>query len=463
MAESPLEEDSATESFLSNPELLRPLTRARRESDLSQLSRAELESRCVALEKHVQQLRNVIAKQSNSALPEVQVKSRGQKFDFSRFARRHILLRVAYFGWDYMGFATQEDAGKSIESELFAALLRTKMVSSRKEANYHRCGRTDRGVSATGQVISLDVRTNLVSGEGVFHQEGYTGPSSAVGDEKEEIDFCNILNRNLPQDIRVTGWCPAPKLDFSARFDCSGRSYQYTFPRAGLDISKMEAAGQRLVGVHDFRNLAKMDVGNGVVKYVRRIDSLTVTCVKREGERESPYDLCQVSISSKAFLWHQIRCIMALLFLVGEGLEEETVISELLDVSAMPCRPAYSMASDLPLNLHHTEFSGIDFRISEQSLQHVIETTQTFWAQLAVKAGMVRQHLEALESLATQTVIAQVDRLTGRRKEKSYTPLLELPRCPSLEDKIKSVVKRRKLDTDVKEVELDEFDDSQSD
>ena len=87
------------------------------------------------------------------------------KFDFDRFKRRHVLLRVSYFGWDYMGFATQvlcpnrkqncgscehekleilvdsklqEDAGKSIESELFAALLQTKLIKSREESNYHR-------------------------------------------------------------------------------------------------------------------------------------------------------------------------------------------------------------------------------------------------------------------------------------------------------------------------------------
>lgn len=106
----------------------------------------------VSLEKHVQQLRNVIAKHTGSSMPQVRQKLQSEKFDFDRFKRRHVLLRVSYFGWDYMGFATQEDAGKSIESELFAALLQTKLVRSREESNYHRCGRTDRGVSATGQV-----------------------------------------------------------------------------------------------------------------------------------------------------------------------------------------------------------------------------------------------------------------------------------------------------------------------
>ena len=37
-----------------------------------------------------------------------------------------------------------------------------------------------------------------------------------------------------------------------------------------------EAAG-RLCGHHDFRNLCKMDVGNGVVSYHRRLERVTIT------------------------------------------------------------------------------------------------------------------------------------------------------------------------------------------
>ena len=63
-------------------------------------------------------------------------------------------------------------------------------------------------------MISLDLRTCLVEGEGVFAQEGYTGEG---GGKEEEIDYCTVLNRNLPADIKVTGWAPAPRLDYSAR------------------------------------------------------------------------------------------------------------------------------------------------------------------------------------------------------------------------------------------------------
>lgn len=33
----------------------------------------------------------------------------------------------------------------------------------------------------------------------------------------------------------------------------------------------MKIAAKKLIGEHDYRNLCKMDVGNGVVNYTRRI------------------------------------------------------------------------------------------------------------------------------------------------------------------------------------------------
>ena len=429
-----------------DPDLLKPLTKTRKENiDLECLTKEELICRVKSLELHVQQLRNVIAKNDKSALPGARVKQKERKFDFSQYKRRHILLQVSYFGWDYCGFATQEEAGRTIESELFAALLQTKLVEDRSCAAYHRCGRTDKGVSGTGQVVSLDVRTNLLEGQSVFTQPGYTGGRGG----QTEIDFCSVLNRNLPEDIRVTAWAPAPTREFSARFDCGARSYKYYFPRAHLHIDNIQAAGQRLLGTHDFRNLCKMDVNNGVVTFVRTIDNVTVQVTDRVHDgRDDPYDICCLIIRSKAFLWHQIRCIMAVLLMVGEGLEREDVVAELLDVERNPCRPAYQMASDLALNLDSAEYEGLQWVEDNSSTEFVIKSTQRLWAQHALRAAMVREKLRELEERSGLTVLGQMECLTGRRREKSYTRLMDLPRCPSLQDKIKTIVKKRKLDID---------------
>lgn len=44
----------------------------------------------------------------------------------------------------------------------------------------------------------------------------------------------------------------------------------------------MRDAGRRLVGEKDFRNLCKMDVGNGVVTFFRRIDNVSVNCLDKD-------------------------------------------------------------------------------------------------------------------------------------------------------------------------------------
>ena len=55
-----------------------------------------------------------------------------------------------------------------------------------------------------------------------------------------------------------------------------------------------------------FRNFCKMDVNNGVVKFMRRVDSISVDCVLQEEEEAGPFDICRVKITAKAFLWHQV-------------------------------------------------------------------------------------------------------------------------------------------------------------
>jgi Pseudouridylate synthase len=44
----------------------------------------------------------------------------------------------------------------------------------------------------------------------------------------------------------------------------------------------MISAAQDLVGIHDFRNFCKMDVGNGVVNYDREIKSVSIKIIAKD-------------------------------------------------------------------------------------------------------------------------------------------------------------------------------------
>ena len=76
-----------------------------------------------------------------------------------------------------------------------------------------------------------------------------------------------------------------------------------------------------------------MDVGNGVVKFQRKILSVKIEDIDQNADA---YSMHRLTLVGQAFLWHQVRCILAVLFLIGEGKEQPSVISELFDVIQNP-------------------------------------------------------------------------------------------------------------------------------
>lgn len=186
------------------------------------------------------------------------------------------------------------------------------------------------------QVISLDLRSNLSENKsGVV----YTEDKSHIS---EEIRYTHILNQVLPPDIRVLAWAPVVP-SFSARFSCLKRTYRYFFPRADLDVTLMNTAAQRFIGTHDFRNLCKMDVANGVTNFQRTILTAEVKLADQERKVEelNHFQIYAFEVTGQAFLYHQVRCMMAILFLIGQRMEKPDIIDELFDIETNPRKPQY--------------------------------------------------------------------------------------------------------------------------
>ena len=47
-----------------------------------------------------------------------------------------------------------------------------------------------------------------------------------------EMDYCTMLNRVLPPEIRALAWAPVTE-EFSARFSCSDRTYRWVVLERG--------------------------------------------------------------------------------------------------------------------------------------------------------------------------------------------------------------------------------------
>lgn len=314
-------------------------------------------------------------------------KKKQRQFDISRYGQRLIALRLCYTGWLFHGFASQLDNQNTVETHLFNALLRTRLIQSRHTCQYSRAGRTDVGVSALGQVVGLRVRSNVVP------------PSSA----ESELDYVKVLNGNLPRGIRVLAWMPVAGADgdknfptvypgdpacvreywqrvrkergtqpvevrrpgepFSARFDAVCRTYKYFFVGGGLDVLAMAEAAVYFEGRHDFRNFCRID--DKVKNFERVMNRVQIRRVKDDAavgeggeEQATEHTMFYLYVNGQAFLWHQVRCMAAVLFDVGLKREQPAVVKQLLDDAKSGegafghGRPQYRMASPIPLLLY---------------------------------------------------------------------------------------------------------------
>ena len=62
-----------------------------------------------------------------------------------------------------------------------------------------------------------------------------------------------------------------------------------------------------------------------------------------------------------SFLWHQIRFMSSVLFLIGSGKESPQIIKDLLDLEKYPKKPNYPMAPDYALILEDCEYDKVEF------------------------------------------------------------------------------------------------------
>ncbi|XP_043698137.1 tRNA pseudouridine(38/39) synthase isoform X1 [Telopea speciosissima] len=345
-------------------------------------------------------------------------------------ARRHVALKIMYFGQRFHGFSSEGQMDPTVESEIFKALKQTKLlIGEKEELQYSRCGRTDKGVSSVGQVVSLFLRSNLKDIKLLANCEE-NAPKERC---EEEIDYVKVLNRVLPKDIRVIGWCPAP-IDLHARFSCLSREYKYLFWRENLDISAMEIAGKKFMGEHDFRNFCKMDAVN-VHNYRRNILSFEVSSCN---ERSEDDQIWAMTIKGSSFLWHQVRCMVAVLFMIGQGLESPSVIDILLDTSKTPRKPQYTMAPELPLILYSCEFRDLSFVCSPDAQKAVYEHLKHECQSYRLKASIFRTAL-----LSCSSAMTDGNPLGYSKKKAVHVPLMSRPTEPSYEER-RAKLKSRK-------------------
>jgi tRNA pseudouridine38-40 synthase len=233
--------------------------------------------------------------------------------------QRHIAFTVEYDGSRYHGFQYQKRE-ETVQGELmrvFRSLLRDGFTM-------RAAGRTDRGVHALGQVIS-------VRSDASFRWD----------------QIMRLANDRLSPYVRLRREWAVP-WDFHPRFWAKLRHYRYVlcddlalkspvmhgytaWAPSKLDWEAVRVAAAKLEGERNFTSFCKRPMDEP--RLVRRIDRI-------EAWERPPFRF--LDFYGRSFLRGQIRNIMGWLIAVGTGRYGPEVIDELLakDVKDVAVRPA---------------------------------------------------------------------------------------------------------------------------
>lgn len=209
-----------------------------------------------------------------------------------------LLLRVAYDGSQYSGFAPQTNAN-TVAAELQRALLSVDPAASTLTC----ASRTDAGVHARDQIVSFATEKDISSRGWVL-----------------------ALNQKLPDDIAVRSASLVDD-DFEPRVDPLWKRYVYYVLQAPLrdpfwhrrawhvreqlDLEAMHREGRTLLGQHDF----------AAFRSARDARTETVREIRQLSMRHLPDDerVVEFRVEGNRFLYNMVRIIVGTLVDVGRG------------------------------------------------------------------------------------------------------------------------------------------------
>uniref|UniRef100_A0A1L8E088 Pseudouridylate synthase 1 homolog n=1 Tax=Nyssomyia neivai TaxID=330878 RepID=A0A1L8E088_9DIPT len=266
--------------------------------------------------KKVYKSRYESRKRCNYVAPEeIPAEKKALMETFVRIKRKKSVVLLGYVGKDYYGMQRNPDV-KTVEEELLSAMLKHKWITEEaynmpQSIGFQRAARTDKGVSAVRQCVSLKLPL--------------------------ELDVA-ALNVDLPHEIKVF----AVKIvtqGFNSKNDCMARTYAYTLPTMALqkDVEgPME--GYRIAQdvIEKFRGLLKMYEGTkNYHNFTIKKESLDPSArryitsfVAGEPFVVKDVEFVELKVKGQSFMMHQIRKMVGLVLAIIRGHQEIDVLEK---------------------------------------------------------------------------------------------------------------------------------------
>lgn len=274
----------------------------------------------------------------------------------TRRRKRNVAIVMGYKGEGYYGMQCNRGV-KTIEGELITALQAAGLVADGEKAGiprFMRAARTDKGVSAAMQVVSMKL------------------PCEVGG--RVDPQVTELINTHLPPVIRVYGLLRATA-SFNARTDCHRRRYEYLLPlRAlggpnsivadGLDggdarVQRLEAILRQYMGTHCFSNFTENLPSDNAAsrRYV-----IEMRCSVPFLPTGSGVYYVAVVVFGQSFVLHQIRKMVGLALFVFWGCAPECAIRVALSPHVRmptPTAPALGLLLDeLYFDQYNSRYGG---------------------------------------------------------------------------------------------------------
>jgi tRNA pseudouridine38-40 synthase len=190
---------------------------------------------------------------------------------------KRLAIKLAYDGRCFHGSQRQPGA-RTVEGDLIDGLMRIGAIDSTVDSRFQMASRTDRGVSALGNVMAVDTD---------FDPEAILRALNAVCDDIYAYGIAE-----LDHDVSVRR--------------AEGRWYRYLLPSRGIDADRFVECASLFVGEMD------------MVRFCRpegRSTRLTI-----DGVSVSEQDgILLVDIRARYFLWNMVRRMVAAMEAVGRG------------------------------------------------------------------------------------------------------------------------------------------------
>ena len=295
--------------------------------------------------------------------------------------RKKCALLLSYSGKDYKGM--QRNPGvKTIEEDLIQALYTAGAITEEMRDNlgklsFQRCARTDKGVSAARQLVSL----KMVSRE----------------------EMVEAINTHLPSDIHVMSLFRTTK-GFNSKDWCSARSYEYLIPtyafaRSLEDLNhkyrmspETMAQVNKLLGMykgtHNFHNFTsgKRPGDPSCMRYI-----IDFACEPPQVREEIEY--AALCVKGQSFMLHQIRKMIGLVIAVMRGYAKEEIIERSLQKEKLNI----PRAPGLYLILDNVHFERYNRKFGEDGVHKPLEWSAAEERIREFKDSVIYLHIHRTE------------------------------------------------------------------